>query len=274
MNLRNVKIVDTNFAHAKFTTDYQESKTINWDRTPNHDENEIVFITDNSMTFHPHIIGRKIGMLMEPRVINPNIYNWVLNNSESLDKILTYDKKLLCSVSNSIFYPHCGCWIKSEDQLIHNKTKLLSIIASNKNQTIGHKLRNHAINIAANNDIEIGVFGRGYNPIDYKLDGLKNFAFSIIIENSKEDYYFTEKLIDSFITGTVPIYWGCPSISKFFNTDGMIIFDDMDTLLNELKTLSLDRYHSMSKAIEENYQKAKEYLIAEDWIYKNTEIFK
>jgi hypothetical protein len=62
---------------------------------------------------------------------------------------------------------------------------------------------------------KMDLYGRGYNPVEYKLKCLKDYAFSLTIENTKKDYYFTEKLIDCFMTGTVPIYWGCPSIQKF-----------------------------------------------------------
>ncbi len=274
MSLNKVKILDTNFAHAKFTTDYQISEHINWVRNEPASNNEIIFMTDNMITNAENVHGKKIAMLMEPRAMNPSIYDWVRVNHNKVDTVLTYDKELLDIGSNIKFYPHCGCWIKSEDQKVYDKTKLLSIIASNKKQTLGHNLRHASIDVAKDNNINIDVFGRGYNPVNYKLEALKDYGFTLVIENSKKDYYFTEKLMDAFMTGTVPIYWGCPSIGEFFNTNGMIIFDDMDTLLIELKTLSLDRYLTMLDAVKENHEKAKQYLIAEDWIYNNTNIFK
>ncbi len=36
----------------------------------------------------------------------------------------------------------------------------------------------------------------------------KNHETHIQVENSQIDTYFTEKLLDCFLTGTVPIYWG------------------------------------------------------------------
>lgn len=272
--LRKIKIIDTNFAHAKYSTDYQLSKYIEWDRNTPINENDVVFLSDNSMLDVEKYNGKKIGMIMEPKSINPAIYNWVRNNHTRFQTILTYDKELIDSFNNITFYPHSGCWIKPEDQLIYPKTKLVSIIASNKAQTDGHRLRHDAISLAKANKINLAVFGRGYNPIDYKLTALKDYAFSIIIENTKYDYYFTEKLIDSFMTGTIPVYWGCPSIGKFFNLDGMIIFNDLTDLLNQLNSLSLDKYNSMIEAVKENFEKACRFIIAEDWIYEHTNIFK
>ncbi len=274
MSLKKVKILDNNFSHAKYSTDYQESKYIEWVRNNTNNSDEIIFLTDNSMRNNHSVNGIKIGLLMEPRVINPSIYEWVVNNYDKFTTIFTYDKELLSLGVNFKFYPHCGCWIKPEDQLIHNKTKLLSIVASAKTQSSGHKLRHESIKSSIDNNINLDVYGRGYNTINYKLDAFKDYAFSIVIENSKTDFYFTEKLIDSFITGTVPIYWGCPSISNFFNLDGIIIFNDVEDLVSNLNDLSLEKYNSMLPAIKENFEKAKDFLIAEDWIYNNTNILK
>jgi hypothetical protein len=114
------------------------------------------------------------------------------------------------------------------------------------------------------------------NPVIYetKLPLFETFQFSIVIECSKQNNYFTEKLIDSFMTGTVPIYWGCPSIGNFFNLNGILVFNDINDLLLIINSLSFEKYNLMLGAINENYEKAKEFLIAEDWIYKNTKIFK
>lgn len=274
MSLQKVKIIDTNFAHAKFTTDYQISKHIEWVRGVMPSNGEIVFITDNSLYNIDNYIGKKIGMLMEPKAINPAIYEWVKNNHYRFYKVFTYDKELIETCDNVEFYPHCGCWITEEDQKIYDKTKLLSIIASDKRQTEGHRLRHASVDILRSDNFDLDVYGRGYNPIEYKLDSLKDYAFSLIIENSRSDYYFTEKLMDSFVTGTVPVYWGCPSIGDFFNLDGMIIFNDIEDLLSKLNSLSLEQYNNMLPSIKDNFERAKEFLIAEDWIYKNTKIFK
>eukprot|EP00620_Florenciella_sp_RCC1587_P021099 CAMPEP_0182561832 /NCGR_PEP_ID=MMETSP1324-20130603/4262_1 /TAXON_ID=236786 /ORGANISM="Florenciella sp., Strain RCC1587" /LENGTH=60 /DNA_ID=CAMNT_0024774579 /DNA_START=220 /DNA_END=399 /DNA_ORIENTATION=+ len=50
--------------------------------------------------------------------------------------------------------------------------------------------------------------------------------FHIAIENVKSNGYFTEKLLDCFLTRTVPLYWGCPNIGEYFEVEGMIIIDD------------------------------------------------
>jgi hypothetical protein len=268
-----IKIIDRNFAHAQYSSDYQDSKYIVWDRTAP-SQNDLVFITDTSLPSPININIRKIAWLMEPREIFPSNYKWMENNHHRFEHVLTYDKELISLSRHIHFSPHCGCWIKPKDQMIYNKTKIVSIVSSNKTQTSGHKLRHSVISMTKNNNIELDVYGRVYNPIDYKLTAMKDYAFALVIENCKMDYYFTEKLIDAFTTGTVPIYWGCPSIGDFFNIDGVIIVDTLEDFRREMSNLSIERYESMKDAIADNLIRSKKYLLAEDWIYNNTNLIK
>ena len=266
--MKKIKIIDVNFSHAKTTCDIQKSKEIVWDRDVTQNDEMIIF-TDDSMLSYNSFNGKKIGILMEPKSIKSNIYDWVSNNYDKFDKILTYDKNLLSISDKFVFYPHCGSWIYEEDQKIYNKTKLLSIISSEKRQTFGHNLRHKIIDLCEKNNIPIDVFGRGYNFIENKKIGLSDFSFSVVIENSKSDYYFTEKLIDSFITGTVPIYWGCPSIGDFFNINGMIIFNDEEDFIEKTKNINFTNYEKMLPYIKENFELSKKYLLMENWLSDN-----
>ena len=203
--------------------------------------------------------------LIEPRELIPHIYSYVLNNATRYKAIWSHDADIL-QLSNSKLVPLGGCWIKKEDQQIHNKTKSFSIIASAKRQLPGHQLRHNIITAAGSN---IDVFGNGYKTIPYKLEGLKDYRYHFAIENCKKDYWFTEKLIDCLVTGTIPIYWGCPSISKFFNTDGFIVFNDLLELKQKLKLCTPEYYESKLPAIKENFELAQKFILAEDWIYEN-----
>lgn len=270
--MKKIKLVDNAFSHGKTTTDIQICKHIEWDRSTSQD-NEIVIVTDNSLFRSDNIKGDKIGLVIEPRSINNNLYGWLGINQNKFKNILTYDKDLLEICKNSIFYPHGGCWINPKDQVLWEKRKLLSIISSEKNFTVGHKMRHNVIKILKENNISFDLYGRGYNPIENKIDGLKDYKFSIIIENSKYDYYFTEKIIDCFRTGVIPIYWGCPSIGKFFDELGIISFNNEEDLFEIVKNLNDSDYQNRIKHVQKNYELSNEYLLIENWIYENTNIF-
>ena len=60
-----------------------------------------------------------------------------------------------------------------------------------------------------------------------------------------------------------------PSIFSFFNDDGFIIFDNLSELKEKLKLCTPEYYESKLPAIRENFELASNYLLAEDWIYRN-----
>jgi len=254
---------DTSFAHCEFSNNpvpvKQRTDEVTWDRTDNYTEEDIVVWTDACIPKSSNRKGPNIAWLVESRALISQLYNFVEANSDKFEAIWTFDRELL-KLSNAVKLPIGGCWVDDFDWAIHPKTKNFSIIASAKNEYPGHKQR-HQIVAGAGGYID--VFGRGYNPIQDKIDGLRDYRYHFCIENNKCDYYFTEKLIDSFVTGTLPIYWGCPSIGDFFNTDGMICYDDIKELPNLLKKCTPEYYESKMEAMKENFELAKKYRLAE-----------
>ena len=71
--------------------------------------------------------------------------------------------------------------------------------------------------------------------------------------------WITEKVIDCFATKTIPIYYGAPNIGDFFNKDGIIVFNSIDELNVILNSLPPNFYESKRAAIEENYERSKQY---------------
>jgi hypothetical protein len=69
------------------------------------------------------------------------------------------------------------------------------------------------------------------------------------------------------MTGTIPIYWGCPSIGDFFDTNGMLIFDTLDELQSTMNNLNKELYDSKLESIKHNFEEAKKYLVADNIIY-------
>lgn len=67
--------------------------------------------------------------------------------------------------------------------------------------------------------------------------------FSIACENASYPGYHTEKMVEAFAAGTVPIYWGDPRIKEVFNPKAFIYADDFsseDNLLQEIRRLDQD----------------------------------
>ena len=170
------------------------------------------------------------------------------------DKELAKNKGFLYSITNA------ASWV--QDKQIYKKTKLVSMISSNKGYTPGHRKRLEYVEKFKN---QVDLYGTGFNTIERKEDGLRDYMFSINIENASYDTYFTEKLTDCFATGTIPIFYGCKSVVDYFNEDGIIFLeDDFDISL-----LTKELYYSKIDSVKDNFEKIQNFPVAEDYIYKN-----
>lgn len=256
-------ILDNLFGHTHSSSWHNKPELFEWVRSL---DGEHIVLTDNMLSQVDNIVGKKkYAWLVESPEITPHAYAFIKNNYEKFDSVFTFDKELLDLSDKFMLLPIGGCWIKEEDRFITEKTKNTSIILSSKKQTKGHRLR-HEI---AFNDVISGLDIFGFtNPIENKIEALKDYRFSVIIENTKQDYYFTEKIIDCLITGTIPIYWGCPSIGEFFDTKGFIIFDKLEDLKDVNQLLTSKNYNSKLEYIIKNYELAKNYLVGDDFIHR------
>ena len=117
------------------------------------------------------------------------------------------------------------------------KFKLCSIIVSTKKDLPGHALRHAAVDWSRSSDIDLSVLGRGYQPFELKQEGLLPYHYSVVIENVQEADYFTEKLLDCMLCGTMPIYWGAPNIDEYFDPSGMHICLTYDDLVSAIALL-------------------------------------
>jgi hypothetical protein len=260
-------IIDGMFAHCHTTSD-RPSNLMEWDRD-NIKDYDYVFLTDDSLKSVENVTNkRKYAWLLESPEITSNSYSWIMENHNKFDKIFTFKKDILDNVKNSKFLPIGGCWIDDIDRGVHfdSKNKITSMVASGKGQTSGHKLRHIVINSLRD---KFDLYGRAYNPIVNKITSLKNYRFQIVIENNKSDYYFTEKLIDCLQTGTIPIYWGCPSICNFFDCNSIIRFDSLNELHKIINELTPELYQTKKESILKNFELSKKYTVAEHYLIEN-----
>lgn len=264
--MKQLKIYDDQFSHA-FTMANGglniKAKNFEWSRTIQ--GQEVAFITESWFN-RVHLVSErvKVAILIEPMGFAPQHYHWIKANYNIFDMILTHEKTLLSISPKFVFYPYAGSWIYEKDHFCYPKSKNISIVASGKNELEGHRLRHEVVSKIKNVD----VYGREYNKLDYLLPAYKDYRFTIVIENNKYDYWFTEKLTNPLFCGCVPIYWGCPSISKFFKE--IIQFNSADDLNQILTNFKFEEeYKNRMSSIQSNYWEARKYEIAEDWIWVN-----
>ncbi len=97
------------------------------------------------------------------------------------------------------------------------KSKLISVITSNKNFTSEHIQRIRFVKkLKEHYGDTLDFYGRGFATMDDKLESLQDYRFQIVLENSCYDHYFSEKLTDCILAGTYPLYYGCPNLDSYF----------------------------------------------------------
>lgn len=259
-------LIGGGFQHEKTSTLDKRSKYIDWEFESK--ENPISFYVDReiflALNRDKNDGKRKFGWLLESRQIVGGLLQKVMEHKEELfeliDVIFTHDRMLTNLDERFIWTPAYGMWIHNPK--IHEKTKLLSMITSRKSLTQNHRLR---VGLANRLKDSLDLYGRGFNPIRVKDEGLNDYMFSIAIENDCYETYYTEKITDCFATGTIPVYKGAPDIANHFNPDGIVFVDDLN---NDFSLLTEDLYYSKMDAIKENFELSLEYDVLEDWIWE------
>ncbi len=278
MNKLKVRLYDTNFAHHATGSSVSSfpgfdiyPKFIEWIRDPNV-YTDFAFFTENCFGEVDNCNAKyKFAWILEPMALVPNAYKEISQPSlyNKFDKVLTHDEDLLNIDPDKFFqYVFGGCWIKPNEQRCYSKTKNVCIIASHKNQLEGHRLRHDVISsLAAKHKID--VFGNGYNRFDQTVDILKNYRYCIVIENIRKPFWVTEKLIQCFRVGTIPIYWGTEFNDKIHFPDGFAFyrFSDANDLDQLLPKMTEELYNKEDEMINLNYDMADRYCVMEDWIY-------
>lgn len=149
------------------------------------------------------------------------------------------------------------------------KAKRLSWVTSNFAILKGHR-RRLAFLQQLQNHVSFDLYGRGFAPLADKWDGLAPYRYSIAFENTIAPLYFTEKIMDCFVSHTLPLYYGSPDIAKFFPEKSMIqinpddpnVFEKINEIANsnlweerlpyilEAKHLVLTKYNTYARLSE------------------------
>lgn len=238
--------------------------------------------------------------LLEPEIVSGAGRRVLTEDGLSLrfDAIFTHDPTLLSSfpTQKTYLFEHGGTWIVSErivtdpieaSRLLRSKVEGMGIsfVCGDKTATEGHRLRRalwmRQRSIRGRRAFYIsGAAGKSVPKVDdnaildarpeskHRLFG-DTVAAHVCIENVRQDNYFSEKLIDCLLTRTVPIYWGCPNISNYFNTAGMIIVGDRPSadiedvgkeMVEKTNAITPELVRSMRGAIEENFKRARRWI--------------
>lgn len=269
---------DRVFSHQEFTVPQKTSSKIRWIRNDFSNPNiPIVYSHYDMLWIDKKRPAKKIGLIYESQSIFP--YNDLEKIIPEFDIVFTHSSEFLSKYNNTRWIPGGGVWIggKTDEKIsegsygdinIYPKIKNISLVSSDKRMCELHILRKQ-IALLLSDDVDIyGTFGGKWIPI---IESLQDYRFSIAIENFVDKKYFTEKLLNCFATGTVPIYLGAKDLSDFDRNGIIECKNERDVYYNVFKILENPNYfyESMILSIQNNFEICKKYLMIEDYIYDN-----
>lgn len=226
------------------------------------------------LKINPH----NILMISEPNQLF-GIHDWAIHNYHLFDIVLAWGQDILDKCPNALFFPFGISWLDKEyiDKIDNiDKRFEVSFLCGGKQRIEGHHLR-HRLYKREN---EITIPKQWYYTLpDYDYNGghhtiikfegkppgheklrLWESMFSICVENSSNRGYHTEKVIDAFLSKTIPIYWGCPNLEELgYDPNGFIYCADENEIIKATNNLTPEYYHSKKEAIEYNFELAKYY---------------
>jgi hypothetical protein len=218
------------------------------DLTP---DDHLIIYPKTNMHFLPSLGTRAqiTAMVVEPAVMHAHHISMLRFTYRRFFKVMSYHSDLLDRIPNGLFLPFGTTWVPDFADLDLTKTRNMSLIASEKRDHEGHQLRHSLVEFVQAKGLDVAVLGRGYAPFKAKSDGLAPYRFSVVIENVREKNYFSEKLVDAVLCETVPIYWGCPNIGDFMNTDGMVLCETKAEMQQAITAASEAQYQQFLPAL-------------------------
>lgn len=203
--------------------------------------------------------GRNIAMMLEPRSMIGEYYDYVYEHQDYFRYIFTHDSKLL-QLPQARFFNWADVWCTTNSV----KDKGISLVSSWKDWCPLHKAR---IELAKYFDDKpwVDCYGSFRGDKDAWTDvkeAHERYKYAIVIENDIDEYWYTEKLLNCFSNRVVPIYVGATRIGDLFNTDGIIQVHNWRIIPEIVRTLDIDEdYLKRHDAINDNFDRVAQYKV-------------
>ena len=264
--MKKIKLLDSSLLPYDYMSHHVTPEIPSWYRNEENPDVVVGIAHDGiaQLSNYPNCI--KCAWVIEPEIINGNDYINVINNQDQYDYVFFHDlsKKEQIDPKKFVYVFHGGTHLRKDDIKVHSKTKLASMIFSQKQWNRYHSLRHDFFPQIQH---KVDGYGTGCGKyIQYKSEGLNDYCFSVAMENFDSPGLFTEKILDCFLSGTIPIYFGTKNIGDYFNINGILQFSDVEELKQIVEDLSFEKYMEMLPYVLENFEKAKNYIFPEEFI--------
>lgn len=139
-----------------------------------------------------------------------------------------------------------------------DKQNRIAVVCSNASKTEGQRQRLALLDgLKQRLGDQLVHFGRGFEPIDDKMDAILPYRFQLVLENGVEPNYWTEKLADAYLGWAYPIYLGCPNVGDYLPAEALLSINNLDVdtaaeRIAELLDQPLDRQREAALAEARN----------------------
>lgn len=207
---------------------------------------------------------KKVAIMVEPRSIQPEMYEWMILNYTKFNVVFTHDLELLrvCTNARPINFMN---WYESYDV---PKTKAISMVCSDKVMCKEHKARQELADILGDRVDHYGQY-RGLGWSNY-YECRAEYRFEVVVDNYWSGYWASEKLANALASKTVPIYLGGEHLPKDIDPFGIIQVHNIEDipLMVDCILESPERYYNRRlDAINANFKAIQKHKIFEDWLF-------
>jgi len=210
-------------------------------------DDHLITFPSSRVLYRPH---RKVScnvsiLLSEPRNGQTQFYRTLPFVWWRFFRIFAHEPRLLGKLPNGRALRFGTTWVPTVLDHHEAKSRRVSLIASTLQKFSGHRLRHRLADWVRETGQDVDLLGYAFKRLDKKADGLAPYRFSLVIENSRQPGYFTEKLLDALFCDAVPIYWGAPDIGSYFDTRGMIVCQseaELRAAVESVTDADYDRY--------------------------------
>lgn len=287
------------FFRTLFEVGLSENYSIQWIQHSSelHEFDYIIFSNAPSPSDEIYISAKSshqdklILIVTEPKVVVPQGHD--INFIQNFAYVFTFNDDLVASHDNvykfNLPQPHK---IRSEFIPLEERKDIV-LVGANKSpyrnrQSSLHNFKIKLIRDLESSKVQIDIFGPEWKqakkyPIIKKLlfwryhyynfKGLKgyttnklqevaNYKFSLVVENSEQDGYISEKVFEAMFSYAVPIYYGAPNIENYIPIECFIHarnYASNDQLIEYVKNLS-------QQEIENYVHNAQKFLSSDKFL--------
>ena len=205
----------------------------------------------------------RVAIMVEPRTIQPEMYEWLPEHYRDFDIIFTHDTELLKLPNTRLMY--FMNWYESYNV---RKTKNISMVCSDKAMCEEHRRRQSLADVLGDRVDHYGKYkgGRFCNYYECRAE----YRFEVVIDNYWEGHWICEKLANPLASKTIPIYLGGTAFPEDIDTNGIMTascIEEIPDIVDQILENPVRAYMDRQTAVDRNYNIIRRYKIFEDWLY-------